>query len=73
MLVSGMRSRCTVLTIWTSSTLVLTIVKDPLSLKKQSNVVYEISCSCGKVYTGKIERRLETRIEEHMDTCTCMR
>lgn len=34
----------------------LTKVKDPLSLEKQSNEVYEIPYSCGKVYTKEETR-----------------
>ena len=47
----------------------LTRVKDALPVEKQSVVVYQTSCSCGKVYTGKTIRRLETRIKEHKDAC----
>ena len=49
--------------------LMLTKVKDLLPLEKQSNMVYEISCSCGKVYIGETKRRPETRIKEHKDAC----
>ena len=35
----------------------LTQVKDPLPVDKQSMVVYQIPCSCGKVYIGKTIRR----------------
>ena len=38
----------------------LTKVKDPLPVEKQANVVYEVPCSCGKVYIGETKRRLET-------------
>ena len=31
----------------------LTRVKDPLPVEKQSKVVYKIPCSCHKVYIGK--------------------
>ena len=37
---------------------------------KQSNVVYEVPCTCGKVYIGETKRRLETRLKEHKDACT---
>ena len=47
----------------------LTRVKDPLPLEQQSMVVYQIPCSCGKVYIGKTIRRLETRLKEHKDAC----
>ena len=47
----------------------LTKVKDTLSLGKQSNVVYRISCSCGQVYIGETRWRLETRLKEHRDAC----
>ena len=47
----------------------LTKVKDPLPIDKQSNVVYEVPCTCGKVYIGETKRRLGTRIKEHKDAC----
>ena len=47
----------------------LTRVKDPLPLEQRSMVVYQIPCSCGKVYIGKTIRRLETRLKEHKDAC----
>ena len=42
----------------------------PLPTTKQSNVVYEVLCTCGKVYIGVTKRRLETRLKEHKDACT---
>ena len=48
----------------------LTKVKDPLPTTKQWNVVYEVPCTCGKVYIGETKRRLETRLKEHKDACT---
>ena len=45
----------------------LTKAKDPLPTEKQSNVVYEVPCTCGKVYIGETKRRLETRLKEHKD------
>ena len=47
----------------------LTKVKDPLPVEKQSNVVYEVPCTCGKVYIGETKRRLGTRLKEHKDAC----
>ena len=47
----------------------LTKAKDHLPINKQSNVVYEVPCTCGKVYIGETKRRLGTRIKEHKDTC----
>ena len=49
---------------------ILTKVKDPLQTTKQSNVVYEVPCTCGKVYIGETKRRLETRLKEHKDAST---
>ena len=43
----------------------LTRAKDPLPINKQSNVVYEVPCTCGKVYIGETKRRLETRMKEY--------
>ena len=37
--------------------------------EKQPNVVYEVPCICGKLYIGKIRRRLETCLKEHIDAC----
>ena len=48
----------------------LTKVKDPLPTTKQSNVVYEVPSTCGKVYIGETKRRLETRLKENKDACT---
>ena len=39
-------------------------VKDPIPMEK-SGVVYEVPCSCGKVYIGETKRTLETRMKEH--------
>ena len=47
----------------------LTKVKDPLPVTKQSNVVYEVPCTCSKVYIGETKRKLETRLKEHRDAC----
>ena len=47
----------------------LTKVKDPLLVEKQGNVVYEVPCSCGKVYICETKRRLETRLKEHKEAC----
>ena len=56
------------LQVW-SLCLVLTKVKNPLPIKKQTKVVYWILCSCGKAYIGETWRRLQTRIKEHQDAC----
>ena len=48
----------------------LTKVKDPLPTTKQSNVIHEVPCTCGKVYIGETKRRLEIRLKEHKDACT---
>ena len=40
-------------------------VKDPLPIDRQSNVVYEVPCTCGKVYIGETKGRLGTRLKEH--------
>ena len=44
--------------------------KDPLPTTTQSNVVYEVPCTCSKVYIGETKRRLETRLKELNDACT---
>ena len=46
-----------------------TKVKDALSIKKASKVVYQVPCSCGKAYVRETVRRLETRMKEHRDAC----
>ena len=48
---------------------VLTKVKDTLPAEKQSKVVYQILCNCGKMYIGETARRLETRMKKHQDAC----
>ena len=47
----------------------LTKVKDPLPAEKQANVVYEVPCTCGKVYIGETKRCLEIRLKEHKEAC----
>ena len=47
----------------------LTKVKDSLPKEKLAGVVCQIACQCGKVYVGKTQWRLETRVKEHRDTC----
>ena len=47
----------------------LTKVKYPLFIEKQANVVYEIPCTCGKVYIGETKRRLGTRLKVYKDAC----
>ena len=32
-------------------------------------MIYKIPFSCGKVYLGETERRVETRLKEHKDAC----
>ena len=39
--------------------------KDPYEIGEQNNVVYKISCSCGKGYVGQTKRPLRIRIDEH--------
>ena len=47
----------------------LTKVKDPLPIEKQANIVYEVPCTCGKVYFGETTHQLKTRLNEHKDAC----
>ena len=42
-----------------------THTKDKVNKDEQSNVVYEISCSCEGKYIGTTKRMLKTRISEH--------
>ena len=44
-------------------------VKNVLPQGKQSRDVCKIPCSCGKVYIGKTDRRLHTRLQEHQKAC----
>ena len=44
-------------------------VNKRLPTELSSGVVYQVPCSCGKVYIGETIRRLETRIKEHKDAC----
>ena len=39
--------------------------KDPYEIEEQSNVVYKISCNCGKCYVGQTKRPLRIRLHEH--------
>ena len=34
------------------------------------NIVYEVPCTCGKVYNSETKGRLETRLKEHRDDCS---
>ena len=47
----------------------LTKVKDPVTKEKQAKVVYQIPCSCSKVYIGETVRKLETRVKEQQIAC----
>ena len=47
----------------------LTKVKDTLPVEKQVNIIYEVPCSCGKVYIGETKRCLKTRLKEHKEAC----
>ena len=47
----------------------LTKVKDPLLAEKQANVVYEVPCTCGKVYIGETRRRFGTTLKEQKNAC----
>ena len=39
--------------------------KDPYEIGEQNNVVYKISCNCGKCYVGQTKRPLRIRIYEN--------
>ena len=39
--------------------------KDPYEIGEKNNVVYKISCNCGKCYVGQTKRPLRIRIYEH--------
>ena len=45
----------------------LVSVKDRLPEETRSMVVYQVPCSCGKVYIGETKRALSVRIKEHQD------
>ena len=47
----------------------LTRVKDVLPTGLHSKVVYQIPCMCGKVYIGETVRRLDMRVNEHLEAC----
>ena len=49
----------------------LTRVKDKLPMGKLSNVVYQVPCTCGKIYIGETVWRLDTRLKKHKDACIC--
>ena len=40
-------------------------VKDSIPKEKESEVVYEVPCSCEKVYIGETKRTPEIRMKEH--------
>ena len=39
--------------------------KDLYEIREQNNVVYKISCNCGKCYVDQTKRPLRIRIDEH--------
>ena len=39
--------------------------KDPYEIGEHNNVVYKISCKCGKCYVGQTKRPLTIRLDEH--------
>jgi predicted GIY-YIG superfamily endonuclease len=41
--------------------------KDPIPLSLQSSVVYEVECSCEKVYVGQTKQFLGKRLKNHTD------
>ena len=43
----------------------ITLGKDPYEVGGQKNVVYKISCNCGKCYVGQTKLPLRIRIDEH--------
>ena len=43
----------------------ITLGKNPYEVGEQNNVVYKISCNCGKCYVGQTKRPLRIRIDEH--------
>ena len=43
--------------------------KKPLPAEKESNVIYKVPCTCGKIYIGETKHRLEMRLKEHKDEC----
>ena len=52
-------------TAFKSTSTLRTALKEPIPIEKKSGVVYEVPCSCGKVYIGETKRTLETRMKEH--------
>lgn len=40
-------------------------IKDRTPMMQQSNVVYEIPCTCGKKYSGRTEQKLGKRVDQH--------
>ncbi len=47
----------------------LTKVKDTIPITTESPLVYNIPCSCGKLYIGETTRKLKQRVKEHQDAC----
>ncbi len=48
-----------------SITSLISKVKTPLPEEQRAGVVYNIQCSCGKLYVGQTDREVKVRIEEH--------
>ena len=43
----------------------ITLGKDPYEIEEQSNLVYKISCNCGKYYIGQTKRPSRIRLNEN--------
>ena len=44
----------------------LTLSKDPYEIGEHNNVVFKVSCKCGKCYLGQTKRPLRIRLDEHL-------
>ena len=39
--------------------------KNPYEIREHKNVVYKVSCNCGKCYVGQTKRPLKIRLDNH--------
>ena len=54
-----------------TNSLLLPAIKTSSSGLESSHCIYKFSCSCQETYIGRTDRRLETRVNEHIPKWLC--
>ena len=52
--------------VFTTKTLIKSLVKDRSPAHHQSMVIYQFKCRCGDLYVGRTKKRLSDRIDQHV-------